>query len=125
MVRIYHSWFGYEASGILDFVRKFIKCNINISRRRSQGIVSESYNWTQFPIDKRSYRSLNLYNTILTLTPAKKMKKKKSFKIIVEKGENAVNQHFLLFPQCYLLISKQTLVFECRYCIVCSYFQFD
>ena len=29
-------------------------------------------------------------------------KRKESFENIVEKGENAGNQHFLLFPQCFL-----------------------
>ena len=28
---------------------------------------------------------------------------KKTFENIVEKGENAGNQHFLLLPQCFLL----------------------
>ena len=51
------------------------KCNLNISRRRSQGIVSGSYNWTPFPVDKRCYRSLNLYSTILTFNPPLKKKK--------------------------------------------------
>ena len=30
--------------------------------------------------------------------------KQKAFKNIVKKGENAGYQHFLLFPQCFLLI---------------------
>ena len=29
----------------------------------------------------------------------------------VEKGENAGNQHFLLFPQCFLLYQRQSLPF--------------
>ena len=33
--------------------------------------------------------------------------KKKSFKNIVGNGENAGNQHFLLFPQCFLLYQRQ------------------
>ena len=32
--------------------------------------------------------------------------RKKSFANIVEKGENAGNQHFLLFPQCFFYPSK-------------------
>ena len=36
--------------------------------------------------------------------------KKKAFKNIVRKGENAGNQHFLLFPQSFLPIPKRTSV---------------
>ena len=37
--------------------------------------------------------------------------RKKPFKNIVEKGENAVNQHFLLFPQCFLdTLSKKEII---------------
>ena len=32
---------------------------------------------------------------------------KKSFENIVRKGENAANQHFLLFPQCFVFFPKQ------------------
>ena len=32
--------------------------------------------------------------------------KKKHFENIVGKGENAVSQHFLLFPQCFLTLLK-------------------
>ena len=32
---------------------------------------------------------------------------KESLENIVGKGENAGNQHFLLFPQCFLLVTKQ------------------
>ena len=35
-----------------------------------------------------------------------------AFENIVGKEENAGNQHFLLFPQCFLPIQKQTLTFE-------------
>ena len=35
----------------------------------------------------------------------------KPFENIVEKGENAGNQHFLLFPQCFLPFPKQVLIF--------------
>ena len=33
--------------------------------------------------------------------------KKKYFENIVGKGENAGNQHFLLFPQCFLPTERQ------------------
>ena len=35
----------------------------------------------------------------------------KAFENIVGKEENAGNQHFLLFPQCFLPFTKQTLRF--------------
>ena len=48
------------------------------------------------------------------LTPLEK----KAFENIVEKGENAGNQHFLLFPQCFLLFPTQiSVMFECLSCL--------
>ena len=38
--------------------------------------------------------------------------RKKAPESIVGKGDNAGNQHFLLFPQCFLLFTKQSSVFE-------------
>ena len=38
--------------------------------------------------------------------------RKKAFENIVGKGENASNQHFLLFPQCFLPFLCQSSVFE-------------
>ena len=35
---------------------------------------------------------------------------KKPFENIVGKGENAVHQHFLLFPKCFLLLSKTEMI---------------
>ena len=37
---------------------------------------------------------------------------KKAFENVVGKGENAGNQHFLLFPQCLLLFPTQISIFE-------------
>ena len=42
---------------------------------------------------------LTLYHTIPTFNDPEE--KKKPSKKIVEKGENAGNKHFLLFPQCF------------------------
>ena len=42
--------------------------------------------------------------------------KEKTFKNIVGKGENAGNQHFLLFPQCFLTHHRQKSSIE-RYLI--------
>ena len=38
----------------------------------------------------------------------------KPFENIVGKGENAGNQHFLLFPQCFLPCQRQKSSFELR-----------
>ena len=38
----------------------------------------------------------------------------KAFENIVGKGENDGNQHFFLFPQCYLPFPKQNSIFESR-----------
>ena len=40
------------------------------------------------------------------------MLKKRAFENIVGKGENAGNQHFLLFPQCFLPYQIQILPFS-------------
>ena len=37
---------------------------------------------------------------------------KKPFENIVGKGENAGNQHCLLFPQCFLPFPKQSSIFQ-------------
>ena len=38
--------------------------------------------------------------------------RKKPFENIVEKGENAAYQHFLLFPQYFLPFPEQTSIFQ-------------
>ena len=58
-----------------------------------------------------SHSCLTLYHTILTSNDHEK-KKKKTLENIVGKGENAGNQHFLLFPQCFLPFLKQSSVSE-------------
>ena len=49
--------------------------------------------------------SLTLYHTILTTLF------KNPFENIVGKGENAGNQHFLLFPQCFLPFPNEISIF--------------
>ena len=51
---------------------------------------------------------LTLYHTILTFNDPEKM----PFENIWGKGENAGNQHFLLFPQCFLPIQKRIFVLK-------------
>ena len=48
--------------------------------------------------------SSTFYNTILTFND---LEKKMPFQNIKGKGENAGNQHFLLFPQCFLPFPNQ------------------
>ena len=52
--------------------------------------------------------TLTLYHTSRLLTTLRK----KPFENIVGKGENAGNQHFLFFPQCFLHFSKQISIFQ-------------
>ena len=47
----------------------------------------------------------------LTITTFNKPHKKEPFEDFVEKGENAGNQHFLLFPQCFLPFPNQISIF--------------
>ena len=71
---------------------------------------------------------VELYCTILTFNNPEK---KKAFENKVGKGENAGKQHFLLFPQCFLLFQKQIpnkfankFLFFGRTCfVVCKCFQ--
>ena len=51
---------------------------------------------------------LTLYHT----TQLKVTMKEKPFENIVGEGENAGNQHFLLFPQCFLSFPKQISTFQ-------------
>ena len=46
-------------------------------------------------------------------------KTENDFENILERGENAGNQHFLLFPQCFLLHQRQIVIssnFEIVFC---------
>ena len=54
-------------------------------------------------------KELNPYNTIPTFNEPEK---ETFFENIVGKGENAGYQHFLLFLQCFLPISKRTSVLK-------------
>ena len=62
---------------------------------------------------ERNSGLLTLYHAILTLNDPGK----DAFENIVGKGENAGNQHFLLFPQCFLPFLKQNLIFDS--CLIC------
>ena len=54
--------------------------------------------------------SLDQFEHLLCLVKSKLLKQK-LFENIVGKGENAGNQHFLLFPLCFLLLTKQIAIF--------------
>ena len=56
----------------------------------------------------RSRNCLTLYHTIPTVNDPEK----EAFENIVGKGENAGNQHFLLFPLCFLPFLKQITISE-------------
>ena len=69
---------------------------------------------------------LTPYYTVPTFNSSEMMgfkKKRKEIKNenIVGKGKNAGNQHFLLFPQCFLPFPKQISIFHF---VVCKCFQF-
>ena len=49
---------------------------------------------------------------------------KKPFENIVGKGENAGNQHFLIFPQCFLPFQIWISIFKSHYFVACKFFQF-
>ena len=57
---------------------------------------------------KQNFNSLKLYHTMMTFDALEK----KAFENIVGKEENAGNQHFLLFPQCFLPNERQLQCFE-------------
>ena len=44
--------------------------------------------------------------------------------IVGKKGENAGNQHFLLFPQCFLTFKSKFQFFSYIYFVVCKCFEF-
>ena len=50
--------------------------------------------------------------------------KKKAFENIVGKGENAGNQHFPLFQECFLPVPRQISILSHIYFVVCKNFQF-
>ena len=60
--------------------------------------------------------------TFSTLSQLLTTLRKKPFENIAGKGENAGNQHFLLFLQCFLHISKQISIFQLPFSCIC--FQF-
>ena len=66
-------------------------------------------------------KGITIHHTILTFD---RLEKEAFLKTLCEKGENAGNQHFLLFPQCFLPFLKQTLIFQSRlFChLQCLYF---
>ena len=50
--------------------------------------------------------------------------KEKVFENIVGKGENAGNQHFLLFPQCFLIIPNKSHFLSHLSSVVCTCSEF-
>ena len=52
-------------------------------------------------------RAVKIQDGVLIITTLRK----EAFENILGKGENAGNQHFLLFPKCFLTITKQISIF--------------
>ena len=66
--------------------------------------------------------TLTLHHTILNFNDLGK----KTFQNTVGKGKNAGNQHFLLFPQCFLPFSKANLNFSVKFSLLSvNAFNFD
>ena len=65
--------------------------------------------------------TLKLYTTLSRLITTLK---EKALENTVGKVENAGNQHFLLFPQCFLLYHSEKLSFQQWLFVVCKCFQF-
>ena len=63
---------------------------------------------------------LTLYHTIPTFNDPEK----ETFRKHCGKRRNAGNQHFLLFPQCFLPIKKEFLGFSYIYFVICNCFYF-
>ena len=61
------------------------------------------------------YVEIRVFTTQSRLLMTLKMS---AFEIIVGKGENAGNQHFLLFPQCFLPIPKSSSGFEGKFILL-------
>ena len=53
----------------------------------------------------KMHEFFNIQSRVLTTL------RKKSFENTVGKGENNGNEHFLLFPQCFIPYQRQTLPF--------------
>ena len=75
-----------------SFSHSFFK-RLTLQTRKNQGLFGKGYLLT------------TQYRLLATLT-------KKAFENIVEKGENAGNQHVLLFQQCFLPFAKQISIFQ-------------
>ena len=67
--------------------------------------------------DKRltMHRDVTLFQYLTTLS-FKDPRKNRPFENVVGKEENAGNQHFLLFPQCFLFYGRQKFSSELNLC---------
>ena len=63
---------------------------------------------------------LTLYHRISTF----KNQEKKAFENIVGKGENAGNQHFLLFHNVFYAVKERSHNVSSIWFVVCKYFEF-
>ena len=103
-------WSTKAVPDVYHFVPYTYNINILINQFELVTVCNE-YNWidtsSHTPENgETSIQHLVLYHTILTYNNLRK----KAFETIVEKGENAGNQHFLLFQQCFLPSKEQIVV---------------
>ena len=75
---------------------------------RFTNIVCKEYDYGGRTVDSPRLKLFTTQSRLLT-TP-----KQMPFENIVGKGENVGNQHFLLFPQCFLPFTKQIYKFQSR-----------
>ena len=69
-------------------------------------------------------QSINLINPLPQDSRLLTTLTERSFENIMGKGENAGNQHFLLFPKCFLPVLKQISIFESHLFCCCKGFEF-
>ena len=78
-------------------------------------------------LDKKksgSYMYVYLLSAFLSPSPSVNNLEKEAFENIVGLGENAGNQHFILFPQSFLSFPKQISHFSCHiYFVFCKCFK--
>ena len=72
-----------------------------------------------FDLNLNGCKFLTYYETLFHTTQLLTTLKKKPFENIVDKGENSGNRHFLLFPQCFLPISKRISMFNLHFYLFC------
>ena len=94
---------NYSVEEISPFLTVLFKEEIDLAILQEIGILQQLQFSTCFIVC-----CVTLYYTVPTFNDPEI----EAFGNIVEKGENAGNQHFLLFPQCFLPFSGQISIFQ-------------